>query len=93
MSDYNDFPIEELASGMADEIRQGHECRFKWTCDACGERATAGRPNVVYSEAAHDDCPVSPGYVTNTKAKGGNYLVLKYSQEIPIDGDTQTHWN
>lgn len=89
----DDYPLAELARGMAQLLANAKKdgdimtAYFKWTCDACGERVTADQPNVVLKTAEHTGCPVTPGYQTDTRVKGGNYLVLKQNVgHLPQDG-------
>lgn len=77
---YDNYPLRELyerANEILEESRGKAAVFFKWTCGACGERVTTETPNVIYTSGEHQDCTVTPGFVTDTKATGGNYMVMQ----------------
>lgn len=77
---YNDYPLQEICDGANDVLEDSKgtaRVYFKWTCQGCGERVTANKPNVFYTSAAHDDCKVKPGFVSDTQASGGNFLIMQ----------------
>ena len=87
-----DYPLEELEPEMRRLIdEEGAAVYQKWTCDACGERVTAGTPNQLTTHGRHDECPVQDGYITDLRVKGGNYMVIRMHvpEGLPYDGESQ----
>lgn len=73
-----DFPFEDVAAraNALLEMDSGIDVFFKWTCRACGERCAFDKPNELYTRGQHEGCPVSPGFVTDLKLHGCNFVVF-----------------
>ena len=69
-----DFPLEDLARAAEPLVAAGHVVIQKWTCGKCGERVASTESNVFHTSMKHEDCPIEPGYVTQTPT--GNYTVI-----------------
>lgn len=74
MTEYNDYPLEQLVAQADELIAEGATVYQKWTCDACGERVMSNEANIFHTEMHHEDCVVDPGHLTKTPT--GNYLVI-----------------
>jgi hypothetical protein len=71
-----DGSFYEVAAEAEKVVNAGGTVYFKWTCDACGERASFEEPNSLYIEGVHEDCPVDPGHVTNLEEKGCGFAAV-----------------
>ena len=72
MTDYNDYPLDDIAASMQKQIARGAVCYQKWTCANCGERVTGNTPDKVFTQGYHEDC----GYTTDLTTRGCNFMFI-----------------
>lgn len=73
MTEYKDFPFEEIAVAMDKIAREGQFMAFqKFTCQHCGQRLSMDVPNTLYETGTCDKCCKE----TNIRERGCNYLLV-----------------
>lgn len=91
MPTYQDAPLDEVSSAAEAQVLAGNEIHQKFTCAACGDRVMVDEPNRIFTQGRHDDCRVEPGYITDLKVQGCNYLIVAKNTTVisEFDGETQ----
>lgn len=67
-----DVPYDECCAMAKSYFDMGARVFQKWTCDGCGDRVTASKPNAFYKYAMHEDC----GHITNIMEKGCGFMLI-----------------
>lgn len=70
--------LSRIVREMKKHAEAGHQCFLKWTCEKCGQRATANEPNRVSRLMLHEDC----GHITDLAHSGCNFLLIMKNQTI-----------
>ena len=73
MTDYNDYPFNEVCAQARAYAEQGFNVYQKFTCSGCGNRLTIEEPNKFYETGSCDNCST----ITNIREKGCNYMLHK----------------
>jgi hypothetical protein len=67
-----DYPLLECLETMNLLVLKGVTVYQKWTCEKCGDRVTANKPNTITRHGHHEEC----GHVTDLSVKGCNYMAI-----------------
>lgn len=71
LTEYKDYPVEEVLKNIERLAAEGALCYVKWTCQGCGARCTANEPNTFHKGGyRHEEC----GYLTIPN--GINFLLV-----------------
>ena len=82
MTEFKDYPFDEIVEAATKLIAEGHDVYQKFTCAGCGERLGMDDPNKFHHKGTCDKC----GAVTDIKARGCNYLiVIRPLKSGPLD--------
>lgn len=75
----NDPHVMDVVRKANALIREGGTVYFKWTCQACGQRATCVEPNALHTSYLHEDC----GAETKTINGDLGFLLVIKPKETP----------